>query len=788
MNSQIKLRRIIVPGISAIAMLPISDVLAQSRERTGIEEIVVTAQRREQSIQDVPIAVSAVTAEAIEVNRVTSVMDLAQLAPNLSLRETAGGIGVPNFSMRGAVSYGSVPGSDKPISLYMDGVYIGNTFGSSFELPDIERIEVLRGPQGTLFGRNATAGAIHVITKEPSGELGFHQLLTAGNYDQFRSSTRIDLPAWHNFSASVSYTLNQRDGDMRNLGAGAVWDRTGPNTGQGIATSPKRLGDQDADAVFVALKYEPSERFKAVYKYDWTQNDFTPEGTALVAPSPERLGPFGDAFAAALAATPMPIAGDSRPKAVNNAFSTPGHSEVQGHNLTLTFTPSEDIDLTLKNILAYRKANVFANADITGASGLVVNKAVADVLAVQSGFPAGSFDMLIGSPYVAGASSVKASIEQWSEEVQFVLNVAPFTLTGGLYYYEDDTFNGAPDGLTSPIFLSPVPGGALFTGQRFFSKNDAKSKAAYAQAEWSVTDQVDLLAGYRYTKDEKSGENFTFAFGTQFNSEFDYDDSRGSYMLGVNYRPTDNLLTYAKYSTGFVSGGSVAGLDFPVEKVKAWEAGVKGDFLDGRVRANLALFNADYKDVQTVIAGLTLNPPRPDITTAIVPEGDLDTQGVELEVTAQPINALTLGGSVGYTDTKWSNVNPFVRDPATTVGTARPRWTADLSALYETNPLFGEASMSYNVNVTYRDKMRTLDDNTLPASYGPIVSSDELVKLNARIALRNIKIGGASAEVALWGKNLTDADNPTFPIDWNYLGSTTYERARTYGVDLIFDF
>ena len=786
MRLQIKLRKALVPTISVIAMLPATNVPAQSDDKKGLEEIVVTAQRREQNLQDVPIAVSAVTQEALEVNRVVSVMDLAQLAPNLSVRETPGGIGVPNFSMRGAVSYGSVPGSDKPISLYLDGVYIGNTFGSAFELPDVERIEVLRGPQGTLFGRNATAGAIHVITREPSGEFGIRQSLSAGNYEQFRASTRIDFPAWQDFSASLSYTLNTREGDMKNLGAGALWDRTGPATGQGMARSPKTLGDQDSDAVFATLKYEPSDRFKAVYKYDWTQNDFTPEGAALVALSPERLGPFGDAFAAAYAANPLPVAGDSRPDAVNNAWTTPGESEVQGHNLTLTVTPRDH--LTLKNILAYREADVFANADITGASGLVVDEAAADVMAVQSGFPAGSFDFLIGEPYVAGASSTQASIEQWSEELQLVLNTERLILTGGLYYYEDETVNGAPDGLQQLVSLAPVPGGVLFAGQRNVSFNEAQSMAAYLQGELSLTKQFDLLAGYRYTEDEKSGSAFNFAFGTQFSSQFDYEDERDSYMVGVNYRPTDHVLAYAKHSTGFVSGGSVNGLPFPAETVEAWEVGLKGDFADGRIRANLALFKADYENVQSVIAGVTLTPPRPDISTAILPEGNLDTQGVELEVTALASDRLTLNGSVGYTDHEWSNVNPVVRDPATTVGTVRPRLTADLSALYETDPVFGLASMLYQINVTYRSDMHTLGRFTLPPAYDPIQKSDALLKVNARIALRDIEIGSARAEIALWGRNLTDADNPTFPIDFLYLGSTTYERARTYGVDLIFDF
>ena len=216
-NSEVVSFRALLLGSGALLALAAPPVAAQNRNDVSVEEIIVTAQRREQNLQDVPIAITAISQTALQTNRITSVMDLNTQAPNLTLRSTAGGIGVANFSMRGSVSYGSVPGQDKAISTYLDGVYIGSAFGSAFELPDLERIEVLRGPQGTLFGRNATAGAINVVTRDPSGKFGVRQVVTVGNYDQFRSSTRVELPALGSLSASVSYTHNERTGDMKNL-------------------------------------------------------------------------------------------------------------------------------------------------------------------------------------------------------------------------------------------------------------------------------------------------------------------------------------------------------------------------------------------------------------------------------------------------------------------------------------------------------------------------------------------------------------------------------------------
>ena len=214
-------------ALAALGFLS-APALAQSGNTTedGLDVIIVTAQKREQSVQDVPIAVTALNADALEANRVTNVGDLSGLAPGVTVRPSAGGSSVPTFTIRGAVSFGVVPGSDKQISTYLDGVYISAPRGSIFELPDVDRIEVLRGPQGTLFGRNATAGAVSVTTSDPSGEFGFRGTASIGNRDAYRIRATVETPSVGPFSALFSYVRDYRRGDILNLGAGAVWDRT----------------------------------------------------------------------------------------------------------------------------------------------------------------------------------------------------------------------------------------------------------------------------------------------------------------------------------------------------------------------------------------------------------------------------------------------------------------------------------------------------------------------------------------------------------------------------------
>ncbi|HKX80451.1 MAG TPA: TonB-dependent receptor [Novosphingobium sp.] len=776
-----------------MAMICASQASAQQAEESyGVADIVVTAQKREQSLQDVPVAITAISAESLQTNRIQSIMDLGAQAPNLNVRVTAGGIGVPTFTMRGSVTYGSVSGQDRTIATYLDGVYLGSAYGSAFDLPDLERIEVLRGPQGTLFGRNSTAGAISIVTRDPSGELGLRQQFTYGNYDQFRSSTRVELPQVGPLSASISYTHNERRGDVKNLGAGTVWNRdnAAPGSLQRKLTqvSPKWLGDKNNETVFAALKFEPSDTFKLVYKFDWNESRFTPEANALVAIIPAFLGPYGATVQAVLDSNPVPSPGEHRPKAVSNPWTTPGYSKTHGHNLTATYVVSDN--LSLKNVFGYRKAGIVANSEVGGYGAILTQNVATNFF----GFPA-----LAGSPFTMYGVNVESHLKQWSDEVQVNYDSDFLTLTAGAIYFDIDTQVGGTDGLQNGFFAAPVFGGIIPGGQRNLSFFDGVSYAGYAQAEVHVTPQLDILGGYRLTRDKKDGTTFVYvaakaatattpaAPARQDVYNFSYRDTRSSFMLGVNYKITPDILAYAKYSTGYVSGGAVAYYAFDPETAKSWEAGIKADLFDRRLRANLALFKTKYKNLQAVSSGRSLPVQDPDVGTLILREGDLDTKGFEFELTAAPVRGLTLNAAVGYTDLKITDVNLLLKVPGS-FPTVRPKWTSNLSAQYDTQPLFGDAYMMFRVDGAWRSRSRQLPNPAYPAPWEPIIFSDAMWLVNARVALRDFDLAGAKAELALWGRNLTDSDNPGQPIDFQFMATSTYQEARTYGVDLTFKF
>jgi iron complex outermembrane receptor protein len=754
----------------------------------GLTEIVVTAQKREQSLQDVPIAVTALSSDTLQANRVTNVVDLSGLAPGVTVRVSAGGSQLPVFTIRGITSFGVVPGSDKQVSQYLDGVYIASPRGSIFDLPDLQRIEVLRGPQGTLFGRNATAGAVSITTRDPSGEVGVHSEFTVGNYNHYRFRTSVDLPQMGPFSGYFSYFHDERRGDIENLAAGTVWDRSAspdPLVSR-VDRSPKYLGNKNVDAVFAALKFESGD-FTTVYKFDWADGDNTPEGTALVGVNPG-VGDAGPAVAGFINALINSQPGNvitapdgKRPKQVYNSWVVPSLQKMQGHNLTSTWQASDDI--TVKNTFAYRKSHQWSNSAIDGFSALPLTTAAAPLF----GLP----PQLAGQPFViVGSQSVSRS-EQYSDELQVNYDSDFLTLTvGGLWFHSKDTTNTF--GFQGTQTFRPIIGGVFPLGNQTATFNKLTSLAAYAQAELHVTPELDVILGGRITRDKKFGR-YTLGDAPNFDIiESQYRDTTPSYLIGVNYNPTEDILLYAKYSTAFVSGGSIAGFPFSKEKAKSVEGGVKAELLNRKVRANLAVFWVKYTDSQSS-SSASINPEVDDrVGTFIVPCCDIESKGFEFDITAAPADGLTLGGSLSYADYSASNVNPILL--ATNSGaytlTYRPKWTGGLWAQYATQPLVGDAYLSFRADASWQSKSNVANNPARSLPWAPnFPIADAYWQVNGRIALRDLDLGGVNTELAVWSKNLTNAKAPTFALDlFNQVGSRNFIPARTYGVDFIIDF
>jgi len=777
---------------AAMAAQPPATPPGQDVAASGVGEIVVTAQKRSQNLQDVPISMTAVTAKALQANRITNVTDLSAVVPNLAVRSSGGGSQLPAFTMRGITSYGVVPGSDKELSIYIDGVYIASTVGSALDLPDLDRIEVLRGPQGTLFGRNATVGAISVVTRNPPDKFGLNQEFSVGNYAEFRTKSRIDTGSFGDFSATVTYLHDQRHGDIRNLGAGTV--TTFPDSA-GVPSperSPKYLGSKDENIVFAALKYEPSTDFRIIDKFDWTGNHYTPAGASVVGVYLPALGPAGGAFLGGIIGTqttpPDFNTTGSRPKTVNNSFTLPSYARDWGDSLTADYRLTDH--LSLKNVAAYRESYVRANDQIDGFGGLVITPATAAAF----GYPAS----YVGSPFtVLGIEQVTTS-KQWSEELQANYSSHLLTVTAGALYFHLKTQSGGAIGTPNNVALSVSPGGSV-AGDSSRSYNSATSIAAYTQAELHITPKLDVVGGVRATRDKKDGTFVSGPIDTLTALSFSYKKTEPSFSAGVNYKPTRDILIYGKYSTAFVSGGASGPIVYKPEKAKSWEAGVKSEWLDHRLRANLAIFDVKYTDLQSAQSGLTLGFPQ--IGLAVADQGNARAKGFEFESTLAPIRGLTLGAAVGYTDLKFTKLTPSFSIAAAQLGvpltldnflpTLTPKWTTNLSAEYDTEPVFHGGRLTFRVDASWRSRELTDPYTTLWSipQYDSIRSSPATWLVNTRIALDSFELPKGKATVAFWTRNLNNAKEITFPdILGAFVAGTEFQQARTYGIDIIFNY
>ena len=812
-----------------VAPQPTATVPEPTAGRTGVEEIIVTAQKREQNLQSVPISITALSADAIVSNRIQDVRDLSAIAPNLTVRLATGGSQQPNYTLRGILTGGSAAGTDKGVSLYIDGVYIQNVQGSVFEFADVERIEVLKGPQGTLFGRNATGGAISIITKDPTGVFKVKEDATYGNYNTIRSRTRVDLPKFGPISASFSYLHSEHNGDVRNLGAGTVWDY-GPASGgkMGKYTSPKRLGGDNVEAFTGALKFDLDPDLDLVYKYDYSENHYTPNA--------QGVGYLPTGFLTALTTTspnPQTPVTTKRPKAVNNAYHIPSFTRTQGHNLTARYHLTDQI--TFKNIFAYRRSNILTAFQLDGLGGLVNSLPVAPGVAIApSSFPGGnpgpgatipntgglntnSFRYL-GTPFEFLANNGDQHEQQLSDEFQVNINTDWFNVTAGYLHFHDHVRTaGIPNQYNTSILTAIVGQGTSAVGTPFVipanpgyqqTRVTVNSDAFFVQPEFHLTDQLDIVGGLRITKDRKNGTEFVpnptvaIASGIPVASPIRYRNSRISVLAGVNYKVTDNILTYGKYATGYISGGQLATIAFAPETAKSFEAGIKAELFDRRLRSNLAAFHVKYRNIQYTTSGqLTGIPSAFFYAQAVVPSGDATAKGFEWENTLVPVDGLTLTANVGYTDFKFKDgtIFPgFVFQSGIPGYRAfqRPKWTGNLAAQYETPEFFHGGHLVARADGNFRSKI--LQTSDLSPGSGPTAPEDPVLTkaattpfqwiVNGRLGLVDIEVGPVKAYVAAWGRNLFDNKHIVQFSGLGPVASVIYERARTYGVDVGFEF
>jgi iron complex outermembrane receptor protein len=763
----------------------------------GIQDIVVTARRQSESLQKTPISITALDSRAIERINIQAVDKLGQVAPNLVISQQSSSLSAASINIRGIGQTDPSLGLDTAVGIYLDGVYVARSAGSIFDLVDIERIEVLRGPQGTLFGRNTTGGAIQIVSKKPSDVFGATLRGGYGTRNNWFGRGRVDTGELGDsgISTAFSYYHRQRDGYFDNF----------------LTPRSKDPGSLNVDAFTVALSGDFGP-LQVDYGFDYDDRTGAPGFFQTVALSPDAQTYYSRS--PSLGGAPLQFVGaDTR---LNSGLQQPGgpgntytsHTRSQGHTLTLAYEASDAI--TIKSITGYRKLlleNVLGLSGQGDLKGLVLDFTSPTLTSVQS-----------VTPYNGYNSPQKQ--KQFSEELQLLGKAGDFSYVLGAYYFREKVSEDNNQNLTlvlSPFALPflgfPTAVQDALVGQGIdligFNLSPiarysqvSKSYAAFGQVSWkpqSLDERFELTGGIRYTEDRKSiflqnlSNGVSSVVGPPRGS-VKYTNT--SFLGSASYQLSPDALVYAKLSTGYKSGGFNPRADrlnsFAPEKLVSYEAGAKLDLFNRRLRINGAAFLSKYDDLQVpqFAAGSG------GASTLLVNAGKAEFKGVELEVTALPARGLTLSASMGYTDPKYKSflfLNPNTNTVSDIASTARfpnvAKFNSNLAVDYVFEPM-AIGTLSARVSYAYRSHVYFYPNDAVNP-FQQQVDSPATNTVDARIALSDIALGSAAkGELSLVGENLLNEDQVLYGIDFGSLGfgGKFYSEPRRVSVEFKISF
>jgi iron complex outermembrane receptor protein len=751
------------PVFADEAPAPAGESASAGPQRGQVEEIVVTARKVQEPLQKVPIAISALSAEAIEQHDIVTLDQVRDLVPNLDVGVTSGSTTASNIYIRGVGTYDYQIYTDAPVTTYIDGVLNARPDSTLFEVADLERVEVLKGPQGTLFGRNTTGGAISLITKAPSDQAGVEQKLTYGTYADFTSRTILNTGEMGDsgFKAKLVYTHHQRDGYVNNLDPGAT---------------DGDPGSLDSDALWFDLHGDLSSKLTMDYRADYTDHRAQEPYSQVIAANPDVLSYFGKS--PSYGGDPFNYNPYVRMSSAYAGDQPADHSVFGGHALTVQY--EMDPAFSLKNILGYRSTAVNEYINITGQGnllGLVLNP-VNDTTSVQ---PVTPFNL---------PGNISRD-HQISDELQALGTVGPFKYVGGLYFFYEKGSLYNPDDFTYVL-----PGGTLGINETILRDVPAlttHSYATYGQTSYSpaaLQDKLELTVGVRLTHDAKEINEDSASNGVpSLVRDADHSWHNASGLFSASYQWTDTVMTYARVGNAYRAGGFVPNTYgyYDPEKDVSYELGLKSDWLEKRLRINAAVFKTNYTNlqVQNTINGL------PEITNA----GKATYTGGELEITATPTDSWQLEANVGYVDPKYQQyilVQPNgesenVANQAQFAGVSKVN--ANVGAQYSFTPIsIGEFSARLDCSYRSRKVWFPLDSQN---PYNEIVATAAHENLRAKVSLNNIPTGSHfKLNLDVYGANLLNEKVVAAGNDFGSLGFGTvvYEPMRTFGVGLVATF
>jgi iron complex outermembrane recepter protein len=706
----------------------------------AVEEIVVTARRVEESLQRVPVSVSAISGDDLAQRSLDNLSAVGQSIPNFTFAERgASGRGSGVIYIRGVGQADVRPTYDPAVGVYIDGVFLGRMQGNNLDTMDVERLEVLRGPQGTLFGKNTSGGAVNIVTRRPDlSEFSGKVQLTGGSRSRFDSLGSVNIPlALDKAGLLISGSHRTQDG-------------------YGTRADGQSMGSTDRTSGRLSLLWQATEQFSVVLAGDAETYDETNSVFKLISTYPS-----APPIAALNAFTPFTYddrwlsSGD-----FSNFAGGPNSSrgDLAGTSLTLEYQGAR---ATFKSISAYRRGTVHSDQDADLSPITILDE----------------FDVTRQDQY---SQELQATGESFDDRLSWVL---------GLYYFREDVRNRVDFPLVTP----------LFGFSRSFSNDHEvvnESMAAYGQGSYNLTDKLRFTAGLRYTRDDKQVDRGNLAFPSgalrEPRATKSASSSDTSPRVGFDYQWTDAVMTYVSAAKGYKAGGfngrASSNADFNEylpEEVSTYELGLRSDLLDRRVRFNVTAFYSDYSDLQLQISGSTSvsGAPAPFNVVTNVPEARI--VGAEMEIEVILVQGLTLSTQVGFTDAEYTQLptdaqfiasqlidedSRFVYTPKTSVTTS-VEYATDLG---DDLGVTGRIDYAYKSTINY------------DIANSPLNRQDPFGLLNARLTFEH-RTSGLS--VSVFGTNLTNEhyiiggfDDVSTPNPGLGFAFTNMGRPREWGV------
>jgi len=689
-------------SVAALSLAWTGQAAAQdSPDSATVGEVVVTAQFREQNIQQTPIAITAVNAAMLEQRSQTSVEQVANQAPNVTLKPQGTAFG-PSLaaSIRGVGQYDFNPALEPGVGLYVDDVYYPTLTGSILDLLDLDRLEILRGPQGTLAGKNSIGGAVKLYSKKPNGETGGFIQGAYGSLD------RMELRGGVNFAlvpdklfARLSGVHKQYDGYVDRLDYKcANPSSTIPTLASGKDCLLGTEGGRNYSAFRGALRWLATDKLEVNLIADVTTEDSDPAANVVryannTANPNIQLGgtPYDSRFVTdgqyiAYATFRIPS-----PPGLNEFIADPA-VKFKGWGTSATVDYKLNDDMALKYIASYRS------------------------------YTSSWADDNDASPLVLGLGANRLRNMNLSQELRLngSLGSAIDYTVGGFYFRQKSVYS------THQYLMYVVGAGPLFD---FFGGDPVKAhtKAGFAHAVWHATDKLNVTGGLRYTKEDKS---YTFSrtnragaphpiLGATNGVQGNYAGDRWDYRVSLDYQVLPNLMAYVTTSTGFKGGGInprpfvIAQVQpFGPETLTAYEAGFKSTLFDRKVRLNGAVFDNKYKNIQlTLLSCPQFGGPGPCALPSNA--GDATLKGAELELEARPTQGLTIDGSISYIDFQFTRIDPAAGGPTSPGGVQinmkapfTPKWKWSAGVQYEI-PLQGLGSITPRIDVSHQSSLFT---------------------------------------------------------------------------------